>query len=61
LKATKGCLTPYGVMLIDSAKCPSVKSKEGQAFINWLVFDRGQKAIASFKVNGKQLFFPSAN
>jgi len=61
VEGDKRLFNPYGVMLIDSAKCPSVKSKEGQAFINWLVSDRGQKAIASFKVNGKQLFFPSAN
>ena len=61
VEGDKRLFNPYGVMLIDSSKCPSVKSEEGQAFINWLISDRGQEAIASFKVNGKQLFFPSAN
>ena len=32
----------------------------GQAFIDWLVSPEGQKAIADYKINGKQLFFPNA-
>ena len=46
----------YGVMLINKIKCPMVKSKLGQEFINWLISKRGQKIINSYKVNGKQLF-----
>ncbi|MGA1269566.1 MAG: substrate-binding domain-containing protein [Gemmobacter sp.] len=52
---------PYGIMLVNPAKHPSVKAAEGQAFIDWIVSDAGQAAIASFKVGGEQLFFPSAN
>jgi len=51
---------PYGVMLISQEKCPTVKSREGQAFIDWLVSEKGQKTIASYEVNGKKLFFPNA-
>ena len=51
---------PYGVMLVDSQKCPNVRSKEGQIFIDWLISAKGQAAIASFKLDGKQLFFPNA-
>jgi tungstate transport system substrate-binding protein len=51
---------PYGVMLVDSQKCPNARSKEGQIFIDWLISTKGQAAIASFKLNGKQLFFPNA-
>ncbi|KAB7784816.1 extracellular solute-binding protein [Methylorubrum populi] len=51
---------PYGVMLVNSDKHPSVKVKEGQAFIDWLVSPEGQKAIADYTINGEQLFFPSA-
>jgi tungstate transport system substrate-binding protein len=50
----------YGVILINSEKCPSVKSAAGQQFVNWLISDVGQTAIASYKVNGDQLFFPNA-
>jgi tungstate transport system substrate-binding protein len=37
-----------------------VKAKEGQAFIDWLVSPKGQAAIASYRIGGEQLFFPSA-
>lgn len=51
---------PYGVILVNPEKFPHVRAKEGQAFINWLVSDEGQAAIASYKIDGQQLFFPSA-
>jgi tungstate transport system substrate-binding protein len=47
-------------MLVDSQKCPNVRSKEGQIFIDWLISAKGQAAIASFTFDGKQLFFPNA-
>jgi tungstate transport system substrate-binding protein len=37
-----------------------VKAKDGQAFTDWLISDQGQKAIADFRVEGQQLFFPNA-
>ena len=36
------------------------RSTAGQTFIDWLLSDEGQKAIASYQLNGKQLFFPNA-
>ena len=51
---------PYGVILVNPAKHPHVNAKDGQAFIDWLVSEPGQRAIASFRVNDRQLFFPSA-
>jgi tungstate transport system substrate-binding protein len=51
----------YGVMLVNPAKHPNVKVKEGQAFIDWLVSSEGQRTIADYKVNGEQLFFPDAS
>jgi len=50
----------YGVMLVNPAKCPKVKKDLGQRFIDWLVSPAGQQAIASYKINGQQLFFPNA-
>jgi tungstate transport system substrate-binding protein len=50
----------YGVILVNPAKHPNVKVKEGQAFIDWLVSSEGQAAIASYKIDGQQLFFPNA-
>jgi tungstate transport system substrate-binding protein len=50
----------YGVMLVNPEKHKHVKAAEGQAFIDWLVSPEGQKAIADYKINGQQLFFPNA-
>jgi tungstate transport system substrate-binding protein len=50
----------YGVMLVNPAKHPHVKAAQGQAFIDWLVSAEGQKAIADYKIEGEQLFFPNA-
>ncbi len=50
----------YGVMLVNPATHPAVKKEMGQRFIDWLVSSEGQKAIASYRVNGEQAFFPDA-
>ena len=51
---------PYGVILVNPEKHPNVKAKEGQQFIDWLISAEGQIAIADFKINGEQQFFPTA-
>jgi tungstate transport system substrate-binding protein len=51
----------YGVMLVNPEKHPSVKKGLGQQFIDWLISPDGQKAIADYKINGEQLFYPNAN
>jgi tungstate transport system substrate-binding protein len=51
----------YGVMLVNPARHPHVKTANGQTFIDWLVSGDGQKAIADYKIDGEQLFFPNAN
>jgi tungstate transport system substrate-binding protein len=51
---------PYGVMRVDPARHPHVKHEAAQRFVDWLISPRGQAAIASFRINGEQLFFPSA-
>lgn len=50
----------YGVILVNPQKHAHVKSAEGQKFIDWLVSDAGQKSIASYQIDGQQLFFPNA-
>jgi tungstate transport system substrate-binding protein len=50
----------YGVILVNPMKHPHVKKELGQAFIDWLISPEGQKAIADYKINGEQLFFPNA-
>ena len=50
----------YGVMLVNPAKHPTVKVALGQQFVDWLISPEGQRAIAAYKINGQQLFFPNA-
>jgi tungstate transport system substrate-binding protein len=50
----------YGVMLVNPVKHAHVKKDFGQAFVDWLVSPEGQKAIADYKIDGQQLFFPNA-
>src|SRR6478609_6198297 len=50
----------YGVILVNPAKHPNVKAEQGQAFIDWLTGPEGQAAIANYKIDGQQLFFPNA-
>ena len=50
----------YGVILVNPAKHKHIKAKDGQAFIDWLLSDRGQQAIAAFRLEGEQAFFPNA-
>jgi len=51
----------YGVMLVNPAKHPNVKTALGQQFIDWLISPEGQQVIANYKINGQQLFYPNAN
>ena len=48
-------------MLVNPEKHPTVKKEFGQQFIDWLVSPEGQKAIADYKIDGEQLFYPDAN
>lgn len=61
VEGDKKLFNQYGVMLVNPAKHPDVKAALGQAFIDFLISPEGQKIIAGYKVNGKQLFFPNAS
>jgi tungstate transport system substrate-binding protein len=50
----------YGVMLVNPQKHANVKKELGQQFIDWLISPDGQRAIAGYKINGEQLFYPNA-
>ena len=61
VEGDKHMFNQYGVMLVSPAKHPNVKKELGQAFIDYLISPEGQKAIANYKINGEQLFYPNAN
>jgi tungstate transport system substrate-binding protein len=60
VEGDKRLFNQYGVMLVNPQKHPSVKADLGQKFIDWLVSPKGQEVIASYRIDGKQLFFPDA-
>jgi tungstate transport system substrate-binding protein len=60
VEGDKRMFNQYGVILVNPAKHPNVKKDLGQAFIDWLISPEGQKAIADYKINGEQLFYPNA-
>jgi tungstate transport system substrate-binding protein len=60
VEGDKRLFNQYGVMLVNPAKHPHVKSDLGQAFLDWVVSPDGQRAIAQYTIGGQQLFFPNA-
>ena len=51
----------YGVVPVSNSHCPNAKYEFAQQFTDWLVSSDGQNIIASYTLNGAQLFFPNAN
>jgi tungstate transport system substrate-binding protein len=60
VEGDKRLFNQYGVMLVNPDKHPSVKKDLGQMFVDWVISAEGQKAIADYKIEGEQLFFPNA-
>ena len=50
----------YGIVLVNADRHPNVKARLGQRFVNWILSTEGQTAIASYRVDGRQVFFPNA-
>lgn len=47
----------YGVIIVDPDRHPHVRISDAQAFVDWLLSDAGQAAIADFEIAGEQVFF----
>jgi tungstate transport system substrate-binding protein len=60
VEGDKRLFNQYGVILVNPARHPHVKKEDGMKFIDWLVSGEGQKAIAGYRIDGEQLFFPNA-
>ena len=50
----------YGVILVNPVRFSHVKKDSGLAFMDWLTSRAGQEAIAGYRIDGQQLFFPNA-
>ena len=51
---------PYSIIVVNPERHPHVHAVEAQAFADWLTSEGGQQAIAAYRVDGQQLFFPDA-
>ncbi|HEU0259576.1 MAG TPA: substrate-binding domain-containing protein, partial [Burkholderiales bacterium] len=60
LEGDKRLFNQYGIILVNPARHLGVKRDMGQAFIDWIISTEGQEAIAAYKIDGEQLFFPNA-
>ena len=61
VEGDKRLFNQYGVIMVNPARFPQVKRADARAFIDWLVSPDGQAAIASYQIDGQQLFFPNAS
>ena len=50
----------YGIIVVNPDRHPHVKEKQAREFLEWLLSEDGQQAIADFEIDGKQVFFPNA-
>ncbi len=50
----------YGVIVVNAAKHPHVKTEGAQAFADWVTSPAGQASVAAYRIGGEQLFFPNA-
>jgi len=51
---------PYGIIAVNPQRHPTVNNQGAMALVNWMTAPEGQQAIAGFKINGVQMFFPNA-
>lgn len=56
----KRLFNPYGLIAVNPKRFPHTQIKKANIFIRWFLSPRGQHYIASYKIKGKQAFFPDA-
>lgn len=50
----------YGIIQVNPARHPRVNAQGAKKLVEWILSKPGQDAIAAFKVQGQQLFYPNA-
>jgi tungstate transport system substrate-binding protein len=62
VEGDESLLNPYGVIAVNNEKYPNVNFEGANAFIDWMVSEKGQKMIGEYGVDkyGQQLFVPDA-
>lgn len=52
---------PYGIIAVNPKKYPDANYQGAKQLIDWMTSSSGQQLIGAFKVEGEQLFMPSAS
>lgn len=60
VEGDKTLFNPYGVIAVNPKKHPGVQYELAKKFVEFVTGPEGQKIIADYKLDGKQLFFPDA-
>jgi tungstate transport system substrate-binding protein len=61
LEGDPGLFNPYSSILVNPAKNPAINAANARIWHEWITSAPGQAAIASFRVDGEQLFFLSGS
>ncbi|HWT71132.1 MAG TPA: substrate-binding domain-containing protein [Oxalicibacterium sp.] len=61
VQGDKKMFNPYGIIAVNPAKYKDINYKGAMQLIDWITSAEGQKMIANYKINGEQVFFPSAH
>jgi len=57
-RQSKDLLNPYGIIVVDPSKHPSIRGKLAGAFVDFIISPQAQRIIRDFQVAGEQLFHP---
>ncbi len=60
LKGDRRMFNPYGMIAVNPAKYPDINYQGAMRLIDWITSPAGQEKIAGFRIDGQQVFFPSA-
>ena len=50
---------PYGIIAVNPKKYPDINYRGAMRLVDWITSEDGRKRIASFRVEGQQMFFPA--
>tara|TARA_Y100000739_G_C20588024_1_gene456345 strand:- start:51 stop:875 length:825 start_codon:yes stop_codon:yes gene_type:complete len=59
IEKDKRLFNQYGIISLNKNKCPQLKAEKADRVIKWLISEKGQSLIGSYRVNGQKLFFPN--
>ena len=56
--SSKALHNPYGIMVVNPQKHPSVNGELAQAFVDFMISTETQQRIRDYSIDGERLFYP---